>query len=318
VGFPGETEGDFADTLDLVRQARFASALPSSTRSGRARPPRRCPVRSRTRSSRRRYSRLVALVEQICAEENAKLSGSRVEVLVAEGEGRKDTVTRRLSGRARDNRLVPLRAPSDGAPARRHRHNIVTGTAPHYLIADAAPLDVRRTRAGDAWAARQAAPAPAASQAPAPVLLGMPVPSLRHRTCAGGTDGTLRGGTLRDGTTPWGDTPWGILRSSPGREQQPGRAEPTCSPYCGPGTVVAVVGATATGKSDLAIDLALRLDGEVVNVDSMQLYRGMDIGTAKLPLAERRGVPHHLLRHLGGHPDRQRSRVPADHQRGHR
>jgi tRNA dimethylallyltransferase len=62
-----------------------------------------------------------------------------------------------------------------------------------------------------------------------------------------------------------------------------------------PGTVVAVVGATATGKSDLAIDLALHLDGEVVNVDSMQLYRGMDIGTAKLPVAERRGVPHHLL-----------------------
>ena len=62
-----------------------------------------------------------------------------------------------------------------------------------------------------------------------------------------------------------------------------------------PGTVVAVVGATTSGKSDLAIDLARRLDGEVVNVDSMQLYRGMDIGTAKLALAERRGVPHHLL-----------------------
>jgi tRNA dimethylallyltransferase len=61
------------------------------------------------------------------------------------------------------------------------------------------------------------------------------------------------------------------------------------------GTVIAVVGATATGKSDLAIDLALRLGGEVVNVDSMQLYRGMDIGTAKLASAERRGVPHHLL-----------------------
>jgi tRNA dimethylallyltransferase len=59
--------------------------------------------------------------------------------------------------------------------------------------------------------------------------------------------------------------------------------------------VVAVVGATATGKSDLAIELALRLGGEVVNVDSMQLYRGMDIGTAKLPPGERRGVPHHLL-----------------------
>jgi tRNA dimethylallyltransferase len=55
------------------------------------------------------------------------------------------------------------------------------------------------------------------------------------------------------------------------------------------------VGATATGKSDLAIELALRVAGEVVNVDSMQLYRGMDIGTAKLTMAGRRGVPHHLL-----------------------
>ena len=59
--------------------------------------------------------------------------------------------------------------------------------------------------------------------------------------------------------------------------------------------VVAVVGATATGKSGLALDLAERLGGEVVNADSMQLYRGMDIGTAKLPAEERRGVPHHLL-----------------------
>ena len=62
-----------------------------------------------------------------------------------------------------------------------------------------------------------------------------------------------------------------------------------------PPPVVAVVGATATGKSDLAVELALRLDGEVVNADSMQLYRGMDVGTAKLPDADRRGVPHHLL-----------------------
>ncbi|MGQ0623456.1 MAG: tRNA (adenosine(37)-N6)-dimethylallyltransferase MiaA [Sporichthyaceae bacterium] len=59
--------------------------------------------------------------------------------------------------------------------------------------------------------------------------------------------------------------------------------------------VVAVVGATATGKSALAIDLAARLGGEIVNADSMALYRGMDIGTAKLTLTERRGIPHHLL-----------------------
>ncbi|MQA94186.1 MAG: tRNA (adenosine(37)-N6)-dimethylallyltransferase MiaA [Streptosporangiales bacterium] len=58
---------------------------------------------------------------------------------------------------------------------------------------------------------------------------------------------------------------------------------------------VAVVGATAAGKSHLGIELALALGGEVINTDSMQLYRGMDIGTAKLPPGERRGVPHHLL-----------------------
>lgn len=59
--------------------------------------------------------------------------------------------------------------------------------------------------------------------------------------------------------------------------------------------MIAVVGPTAAGKSDLGVGLALRLGGEVVNADSMQLYRGMDIGTAKLTPAERRGVPHHLL-----------------------
>jgi tRNA dimethylallyltransferase len=59
--------------------------------------------------------------------------------------------------------------------------------------------------------------------------------------------------------------------------------------------VVAVVGPTASGKSDLAVALAERAHGEVVSTDSMQVYRGMDVGTAKLSVAERRGVPHHLL-----------------------
>ena len=59
--------------------------------------------------------------------------------------------------------------------------------------------------------------------------------------------------------------------------------------------VLAVVGPTATGKSDLAVELARRLDGEIINADSMQLYAGMDIGTAKLGLDEQRGVEHHLL-----------------------
>ncbi|MFC9773041.1 MULTISPECIES: tRNA (adenosine(37)-N6)-dimethylallyltransferase MiaA [unclassified Pseudarthrobacter] len=59
--------------------------------------------------------------------------------------------------------------------------------------------------------------------------------------------------------------------------------------------VIAVVGPTGSGKSDLAVNLALELDGEVINADAMQFYRGMDIGTAKITPAERRGIPHHLL-----------------------
>jgi len=59
--------------------------------------------------------------------------------------------------------------------------------------------------------------------------------------------------------------------------------------------IVAVVGATASGKTELSLDLAQRLGAEIINTDAMQVYRGMDIGTAKLPAADRRGVPHHLL-----------------------
>ena len=66
-----------------------------------------------------------------------------------------------------------------------------------------------------------------------------------------------------------------------------------------PTPIVAVVGATASGKSDLALDLAEALGGEIVNTDAMAVYRGMDIGTAKPPVAERRGIPHHLLDYLG-------------------
>jgi tRNA dimethylallyltransferase len=70
-------------------------------------------------------------------------------------------------------------------------------------------------------------------------------------------------------------------------------AAPTEGPSAPP--IVAVVGATASGKTSLSLDLAERLDGEIVNTDAMQVYRGMDVGTAKLPGAERRGIPHHLL-----------------------
>jgi tRNA dimethylallyltransferase len=80
-----------------------------------------------------------------------------------------------------------------------------------------------------------------------------------------------------------------------GTRDIPPRTGAPVSPGIPQPPVIAVVGPTGSGKSDLAVALALELDGEVINADSMQFYRGMDIGTAKISLAERRGVPHHLL-----------------------
>jgi tRNA-2-methylthio-N6-dimethylallyladenosine synthase len=129
-----------------------------------------------------RYQRLTALVEETTYAENQRQAGTTVEVLVAEGEGRKDAATHRMSGRARDNRLVHF-TPGQAAP---RPGDVVTVTvtrgAPHYLLSDAAPLSVRRTRAGDAWEAAAASSAPVSAapvsaapvSAAAPVLLGMP------------------------------------------------------------------------------------------------------------------------------------------------
>ncbi|MET1156477.1 tRNA (adenosine(37)-N6)-dimethylallyltransferase MiaA [Arthrobacter sp.] len=90
--------------------------------------------------------------------------------------------------------------------------------------------------------------------------------------------------------------------------------------------VIAVVGPTGSGKSDLAVELAQRLDGEVINADSMQFYRGMDIGTAKMTVAERQGVTHHLLDILditdeasvSAYQQRARDAIDAIHHRGRR
>ena len=101
-------------------------------------------------------------------------------MLVADGEGRKDQVTRRMSGRARDNRLVHF-APAGTAPRPGDVvTTVVTRAAPHYLIADGEPLAVRRTRGGEAWAARQQGQGDGTRAESAPgdgrgqVLLGMP------------------------------------------------------------------------------------------------------------------------------------------------
>jgi tRNA-2-methylthio-N6-dimethylallyladenosine synthase len=188
VGFPGETERDFQDTLDMVRQARFAGAFTFKYSSRPGTPAADMDGQVPAAVVGERYQRLAALVEEVCLAENQPFVGREVEVLVAEGEGRKDGVTHRLSGRARDNRLVHF-TPAGTAPRPGDMIiTVVTQAAPHYLIADGTPLTVRRTRGGDAWQARRDGAAPAAGVGaagadtapgssaglPQGVLLGMP------------------------------------------------------------------------------------------------------------------------------------------------
>jgi tRNA-2-methylthio-N6-dimethylallyladenosine synthase len=163
VGFPGETERDFQATLDVVAQARFAGAFTFQYSPRPGTPAATMPDQVPREVVQHRYERLVALVEQVAWSENKALLGREVEVLVAEGEGRKDAETGRVSGRARDNRLVHVCVPA-GASAPRPGDVVrsrVTRAAPHHVVADGEPYALRRTRAGDAWEARHSTPPPA-------------------------------------------------------------------------------------------------------------------------------------------------------------
>ncbi|BCB87795.1 hypothetical protein Psuf_051080 [Phytohabitans suffuscus] len=187
VGFPGETEDDFARTLDVVREARFSGAFTFQYSKRPGTPAATMPDQLPKQVVRERYDRLMAVVEDVTWAENKALVGETVEVLVAVGEGRKDERTGRLSGRARDGRLVhfataPARADGEHSGTGAHGlasgaadqirpgdivHTVVTYAAPHHLNADGAPLHHRRTRAGDAWEKGRAPRTPG-------VLLGMP------------------------------------------------------------------------------------------------------------------------------------------------
>jgi tRNA-2-methylthio-N6-dimethylallyladenosine synthase len=155
VGFPGETEADFEETLHVVREARFSSAFTFQYSKRPGTPAATMDGQLPKEVVQERYERLVALQEEISWAENKKQLGRTLEVLVAEGEGRKDEETRRLSGRARDNRLVHFTAPDERVRPGDMVTVEVTYAAPHHLVADKPVLDVRPTRAGDAWEARQ-------------------------------------------------------------------------------------------------------------------------------------------------------------------
>jgi tRNA-2-methylthio-N6-dimethylallyladenosine synthase len=155
VGFPGETEEDFQATMEVVRKSKFAMAYTFQYSKRPGTPAAEMPDQVDKEVVQERYERLLKLVNEIAWQENQKQIGKEVEVLVANGEGRKDSNTNRMTGRARDNRLVHFEVPV-GAPTPRPGDLVtvqISRAAPYFLIADSvegSKYELRRTVGGDA------------------------------------------------------------------------------------------------------------------------------------------------------------------------
>jgi tRNA-2-methylthio-N6-dimethylallyladenosine synthase len=162
VGFPGETDADFQATLDVVAASRFAGAFTFQYSIRPGTPAADYPDQVPAEVVTERYKRLVALQDQITYDGMLAQVGRSVEVLVSKGEGRKE----RMTGRALDNRLVHL-ATVKGVRPGDVVETVITGGAPHYLLADGSLLSHRRTHAGDLHEAGTATRTPGVS-------LGMP------------------------------------------------------------------------------------------------------------------------------------------------
>jgi tRNA-2-methylthio-N6-dimethylallyladenosine synthase len=146
VGFPGETESDFEDTLGVVRAARFASAFTFKYSPRPGTPAADLPRQVDKDVVQDRYDRLIAVVEETALAGNRAVVGSDVEVLVSVGEGRKDGVTGRVSGRARDGRLVHVTVgDAEVRPGDVVRATVTYG-APHHLMADGGIIEHRHWR----------------------------------------------------------------------------------------------------------------------------------------------------------------------------
>jgi tRNA-2-methylthio-N6-dimethylallyladenosine synthase len=187
VGFPGETDEDFEQTLRVVEQARFASAFTFQYSIRPGTPAATMADQIPKSVVQERYERLVALQDRISWEENQKVVGREVELLVANGEGKKDGATHRMSGRARDSRLVHFEVPQGSDVPR--PGDVVTVTvsaaAPFHLLADSsdgAPLAIRRTTAGDAWDRAEADSCEVPSHGDSGGRVSLGLPSLRVAT----------------------------------------------------------------------------------------------------------------------------------------
>lgn len=174
VGFPGETEEDFQATLDVVEKSRFTSAFTFQYSPRPGTPAGELAEQIPKEVVQERFERLVALQDRIAGEENAKLVGLDVELLVQAVGGRKNDRTHRMTGRARDGRLVHF-APEGNLEGDIRPgdvvHTRITEAKPFFLIADSGITEHRRTRAGDMSAAGEV-------PTTAPIGVGLGLPSI--------------------------------------------------------------------------------------------------------------------------------------------
>ena len=294
-GFPGETEEDFEETMRVVEQARFASAFTFQYSIREGTPAATMADQVPKAVVQERYERLdrPAGAHLARGEPDAQL-GRQVEVLVSTGEGKKDAETHRLTGRAEDNRLVHFEVPA-GSEIPRPGDVVTVDDHARGTVPPARGLARRRA------AARSVAPARAtrgiATQAES---------CARSRRAA--EPGAPRRGLARPAVAA-------RRRVDPDDGSSDARREPR---------LYAVVGATGTGKSELSLEprrgVSPRTGGaaEIVNADAMQLYRGMDIGTAKLPGRRAPRHPASPARRARGHRRRRGRVVPGGRPRGDR
>jgi len=179
VGFPGETEEDFQDTMNVAKDAAFAMAYTYQYSIRPGTPAGEMENQIPKEVVQDRYERLVAHVNEIAWKENKKQLGKTVEVLVANQEGRKDQQTSRMTGRARDNRLVHFEIPSGHSEPRPGDLVTVsiTEAKPYFLFADqpGSTFSVKPTRAGDAFDKMAASSCSTEASAPGSVNLGLPI-----------------------------------------------------------------------------------------------------------------------------------------------
>jgi tRNA-2-methylthio-N6-dimethylallyladenosine synthase len=168
VGFPGETEEDFQQTINLVKEAKFASAFTYQYSKRPGTPAALMPNQIDPEVINERYERLSKVINEVILEQNKKQVGKIVEVLVSNDEGKREQHINTMSGRAKDNRLVHFYPnpefkvrPGDFVEVE------ITQAQPFYLVSDKKIINVRNTKAGDIWQASK-------EEKKNQVLLGLP------------------------------------------------------------------------------------------------------------------------------------------------